>query len=68
MGSAERMVGLVFMLVLFGASLGLGAVHKVGDSSGWTTLGNVNYTKWTSTQTFHVGDSLRKFAYHSSIL
>ncbi|XP_039013848.1 mavicyanin-like [Hibiscus syriacus] len=44
------------MLAFFGVSFG--AVHKVGDSTGWTSLGNIDYLKWASTKTFHVGDSL----------
>lgn len=33
-----------------------GAVYKVGDSAGWTTIGNVDYKKWAATKTFNVGD------------
>ncbi|KAK6913914.1 Phytocyanin domain [Dillenia turbinata] len=33
-----------------------GAVYKVGDSVGWTTIGNPDYNKWASSKTFHVGD------------
>ncbi|KAK4482271.1 hypothetical protein RD792_009423 [Penstemon davidsonii] len=36
-----------------------GAVHKVGDSDGWTITGIVNYNKWASSNTFQVGDTLR---------
>lgn len=35
-----------------------GAVYKVGDSSGWTSLGSVDYQHWASTKTFHVGDTI----------
>ncbi|KAL8162697.1 hypothetical protein V2J09_014186 [Rumex salicifolius] len=31
-------------------------VYKVGDSAGWTTLGNVNYKQWATNKTFQVGD------------
>ncbi|XVF21769.1 hypothetical protein REPUB_Repub12eG0118500 [Reevesia pubescens] len=62
MDSVKRTVGFLLMLVLFGVSLG--AVHKVGDSTGWTSLGNIDYTKWASTKSFHVGDSLF-FEYNS---
>ncbi|XP_042022607.1 mavicyanin-like [Salvia splendens] len=33
-----------------------GAVYKVGDSAGWTTIGNVDYKLWSSTKTFQLGD------------
>ncbi|KAF5465681.1 hypothetical protein F2P56_015663 [Juglans regia] len=32
------------------------AVHKVGDSAGWTTIGNVDYKQWAAAKTFRVGD------------
>ncbi|CAL9235057.1 unnamed protein product, partial [Arabidopsis halleri] len=32
-------------------------VHQVGDSNGWTIM-SVNYERWASSRTFHVGDSL----------
>ncbi|OMP06143.1 Plastocyanin-like protein [Corchorus olitorius] len=53
---------LLTMLALLGLSLG--AVHKVGDSSGWTIMGDTDYTNWASARTFHVGDSLL-FEYNS---
>lgn len=33
-----------------------GAVYKVGDSAGWTTIGNVDYKLWSAIKTFKVGD------------
>ncbi|XWS76399.1 hypothetical protein CRYUN_Cryun01aG0172900 [Craigia yunnanensis] len=62
MASAKRIVAFLLMLAFFGVSIG--AVYKVGDSTGWTSLGNIDYSKWASTQTFHVGDSLL-FEYNS---
>ncbi|XP_011026225.1 PREDICTED: mavicyanin-like [Populus euphratica] len=32
------------------------AVYKVGDSTGWTTIGNFDYKKWSATKTFQVHD------------
>lgn len=49
------------MLVLFlflGLGSSMGEVYKVGDSAGWTILGNVNYTAWASSKKFKVGDVL----------
>ncbi|XVE73131.1 hypothetical protein DITRI_Ditri11bG0092900 [Diplodiscus trichospermus] len=58
----KKIVAFLLMVALFGVSLG--AVHKVGDSKGWTSLGNIDYSKWASTKSFHVGDSLL-FEYNS---
>ncbi|XP_010522107.1 PREDICTED: mavicyanin [Tarenaya hassleriana] len=46
---------LVTAMLLGGA---IGAVHKVGDSKGWTTIGGVDYAKWASSKTFQAGDAL----------
>ncbi|KAK0608911.1 hypothetical protein LWI29_037922 [Acer saccharum] len=35
------------------------AVYKVGDSAGWTTIGNVDYKTWAATKTFQVGDIIQ---------
>lgn len=53
---------LLMMAALFPVSLG--AVYMVGDSAGWTLpiLGIVDYNKWTSNKTFHVGDIISKLA------
>ncbi|KAJ6689397.1 hypothetical protein OIU85_005766 [Salix viminalis] len=34
------------------------AVYKVGDSAGWTTIGNIDYKKWSATKTFQVHDMI----------
>ncbi|KAH7675391.1 Cupredoxins domain-containing protein [Dioscorea alata] len=47
---------LVFLFLFIGPSQG--EVYKVGDSSGWTIIGNVNYTAWATSKTFHVGDTI----------
>ncbi|CAI9761422.1 unnamed protein product [Fraxinus pennsylvanica] len=36
----------------------LGSVYKVGDSAGWTIIGNVDYNTWASSKTFQIGDTL----------
>ncbi|KAI3469554.1 hypothetical protein Pfo_026217 [Paulownia fortunei] len=45
---------LCFIFVWF--QLSTGAVYKVGDSAGWTTIGNVDYKQWAVTKTFQLGD------------
>ncbi|KAI3979047.1 hypothetical protein MKX01_016222 [Papaver californicum] len=34
----------------------MATVYKVGDEAGWTTMGDVDYQKWSSSKTFRVGD------------
>ncbi|KAF3332996.1 mavicyanin [Carex littledalei] len=54
----ERLNMVVALVVLLGlAGSSAGAVYKVGDSAGWTTMGNVNYGLWASKQTIAVGDT-----------
>ncbi|KAK1307023.1 hypothetical protein QJS10_CPA10g00221 [Acorus calamus] len=55
---ARSMASLLFFVAVLCGSMGFsaGAVYKVGDSQGWTILGNPNYTNWAVSKTFHVGD------------
>lgn len=56
------MAMVVLALALAGmAATSSAAVYKVGDTAGWTILGNINYADWASKQTFHVGDIIGKF-------
>ena len=52
---------LVLALGLAMAATSSAVIYKVGDTSGWTILGNVNYTDWTSKKNFRVGDTIGKF-------
>ncbi|KAK3193790.1 hypothetical protein Dsin_025100 [Dipteronia sinensis] len=54
MALAKKMLAFLVMTALFGVSMA--AVYKVGDSAGWTMMGNVDYDKWASTKNFHSGD------------
>ncbi|KAI3712468.1 hypothetical protein L1987_71025 [Smallanthus sonchifolius] len=36
----------------------VGAVYAVGESAGWTTIGNVDYKQWAATKTFKFGDTI----------
>lgn len=62
---------VLFMVMAF-VHVSNAAVYKVGDSAGWTTLGNINYKQWAAIKTFEVGDIIRKFFFffiiHSWIL
>ncbi|EYU41504.1 hypothetical protein ABFS82_07G029800 [Erythranthe guttata] len=52
------MAVLLWLIIVFGASIEAtnGGVYKVGDSAGWTTIGNVDYKQWALTKTFQLGD------------
>jgi hypothetical protein len=53
---------IAMMLALAGmAATSSAAVYKVGGTSGWTILGNVNYADWAGNNTFHVGDIIGKY-------
>ncbi|XP_071716267.1 mavicyanin-like [Rutidosis leptorrhynchoides] len=58
----KDMVGAVlFMTIVVCGSvveIASGAVHTVGDSAGWTTIGNVDYKNWAATKTFKLGDTI----------
>ncbi|KAJ1384342.1 Phytocyanin domain [Sesbania bispinosa] len=62
MALLERAVVLLMMVAALQVSYA--AVHKVGDSSGWTTIGNIDYKKWATTKNFQIGDTII-FAYNA---
>ncbi|PQQ08252.1 mavicyanin-like [Prunus yedoensis var. nudiflora] len=55
---------LIFLVMLALCGVCFGAVYRVGDSSGWSSGGLVDYNEWTSTKDFHVGDTLL-FSYNN---
>ncbi|KAI3902057.1 hypothetical protein MKW98_013731 [Papaver atlanticum] len=62
--------GLVFIVVMVAAldvSSSMAATYDVGDTSGWTSMGNIDYNKWSSSKSIHVGDTIRKFCLQSKI-
>ncbi|KAK7405891.1 hypothetical protein VNO78_07503 [Psophocarpus tetragonolobus] len=52
----KAVVFLMMMMTAFQVSDA--AVHKVGDSAGWTIIGNIDYKKWAATKNFQVGDTI----------
>lgn len=61
---AMLLLSTMAVLSLFTATLGGGAVYKVGDAAGWTIGGaNVDYHMWASSKVFRVGDILGKSAF-----
>ncbi|CAL4927928.1 unnamed protein product [Urochloa decumbens] len=57
---------LVLTLGLAMATSSSAVIYKVGDTSGWTILGNINYTDWTTKKNFKVGDII-EFKYPQGI-
>ncbi|XP_057800877.1 mavicyanin-like [Salvia miltiorrhiza] len=56
---------LVLFFVMFVCGFCNGSVYKVGDSTGWAIIGNIDYTKWASSKSFQVGDTFL-FQYNPS--
>lgn len=55
----KKMVAMVMFMVVslfLGCCDVAGTVYKVGDEDGWTV--KPNYTYWTSTKNFEVGDTI----------
>ncbi|KAI3864012.1 hypothetical protein MKW98_031604 [Papaver atlanticum] len=59
--AAGKIRFMVLLMVIMATSsmllqVSMATVYKVGDEPGWTTMGNVDYQKWSSSKTFRVGD------------
>jgi hypothetical protein len=64
MAFVEKAVVLL-MMIMVAAQVSNAAVYKVGDSAGWTIMGNINYTKWAADKKFQIGDTISKSPPHS---
>ncbi|XVF63149.1 hypothetical protein PTKIN_Ptkin09bG0065700 [Pterospermum kingtungense] len=67
MASVDRSVVALALLVVMAVALlklSHAVVYKVGDSAGWTIIGNIDYKQWAATKTFKVGDVVR-FEYNA---
>ncbi|KAF8394417.1 hypothetical protein HHK36_020625 [Tetracentron sinense] len=49
---------MIFFLGMAALQVSIATVYKVGDSAGWTLIGNVDYKKWAASKNFHVGDTI----------
>ncbi|CAJ1925440.1 unnamed protein product [Sphenostylis stenocarpa] len=58
MAFREKAVVFLMMMMMTASQVSHAAVHKVGDSSGWTIIGNIDYRKWAATKNFQVGDTI----------
>ncbi|GFP92294.1 mavicyanin [Phtheirospermum japonicum] len=52
----REIVGFLFFMAVCGSCMA--TVYEVGDSAGWTIIGNVDYNTWASSKTFQIGDTL----------
>ncbi|PIA30732.1 hypothetical protein AQUCO_05400082v1 [Aquilegia coerulea] len=52
----KRAMVLVMFVLMSTMQLTMAVVYKVGDSTGWTTIGNYDYKGWASSKNFKVGD------------
>ncbi|XP_026410931.1 mavicyanin-like [Papaver somniferum] len=57
-----RINGTIIVAAL-NVSSSTASTYDVGDTSGWTTMGNIDYNKWSSSKSIHVGDTIR-FVYN----
>ncbi|RVX20944.1 hypothetical protein CK203_002644 [Vitis vinifera] len=58
MALAKILAALLMAMALCEVSIAA-TVYHVGDSTGWT-IGKVNYTLWSQTKDFVVGDTIRR--------
>ncbi|KAK2404907.1 Cupredoxin superfamily protein [Trifolium repens] len=58
MALVERAMVLSIVMMMVAMQISHAAVYKVGDSAGWTTLGNIDYKKWAATKNFQIGDTI----------
>ncbi|KAE9596469.1 putative cupredoxin [Lupinus albus] len=54
----EVIIMLMMMMMMLGVNVSCAEVYKVGDSDGWTIIGNVDYNNWASTKNFQLGDTI----------
>ncbi|KAI8004842.1 hypothetical protein LOK49_LG08G03008 [Camellia lanceoleosa] len=67
LGVGCRAVALLLVAMFAGLEVSMAAVYKVGDSAGWTIIGNIDYKAWAASKTFHVGDVISKFTLSCSL-
>ncbi|XP_019422780.1 PREDICTED: mavicyanin-like [Lupinus angustifolius] len=58
MGRLVERVVIIMLMMMLGVHVSCAEVYKVGDSDGWTIIGNVDYKNWASTKNFQLGDTI----------
>ncbi|CAN1852267.1 unnamed protein product [Linum perenne] len=56
MGDTHTGLGLALLSMAVLVIQAHGALHKVGDSVGWTIIGSPDYEQWAAAKTFQLGD------------
>ncbi|XP_054821183.1 mavicyanin-like [Prosopis cineraria] len=54
----NNIVLLMTMTIMVMVIMSDGAVYKVGDSAGWTSIGHVDYSNWVASKNFKAGDTI----------
>ncbi|KAJ6406182.1 hypothetical protein OIU84_009831 [Salix udensis] len=54
----KSMVMFSVIFTAFCRGVSMAAVYQVGDSAGWTSMGQVDYQEWAASKNFHGGDTL----------
>ncbi|KAJ6729785.1 MAVICYANIN-LIKE [Salix viminalis] len=58
MANPRKSMLVVSLLMMALCGVSIAAVYQVGDSAGWTSMGQVDYQDWAANKNFHVGDTL----------
>ncbi|XP_051128042.1 mavicyanin-like [Andrographis paniculata] len=56
MASSSLYLFVVLIVMVIKMKIVYGDIYKVGDTAGWTTIGNIDYKQWAKTKTFRLGD------------
>lgn len=55
-----KLAMLLFLMFFVCCGVSMGEVYKVGDSTGWTDIGHIDYKSWSASKNFLIGDSIGK--------
>ncbi|XP_011023387.1 PREDICTED: mavicyanin-like [Populus euphratica] len=58
MASFWKTILVVSFLTTALCGVSMATVYQVGDSAGWTSMGQVDYQDWAANKNFHGGDTL----------
>jgi hypothetical protein len=58
MANFRKTILVVSFLTTALCGVSMATVYQVGDSAGWTSMGQVDYQDWAANKNFHVGDTL----------
>ncbi|KAJ6955393.1 mavicyanin-like [Populus alba x Populus x berolinensis] len=54
----RKTILVVFFLMTALCGVSMATVYQIGDSAGWTSMGQVDYQDWAASKNFHGGDTL----------